>query len=550
MSHRTMDWLMLLGCVSLWPGMVLAEVGSFTDCNEYFYRDAEPRGFATADTAEICQRYSNLYHFATLYDRPQRIPRWSAYTLGDPNCPGQAQKRSQWFVEPQLAHQDKSPEMKTEAESTLSLDERRSSQAINQDYEDTSYDRGHLNPNAFQCNVGRTATFTLTNAAPMDPCFNRIHWSKLEKTLKAQLSGSCRNVGGKPYLVTGAVPGDTEKIPREGEDKEGDRDRPYNRVSVPSHIWTAVCCDHRDNNRKFSFTFIGENKEASSLQIIPVEQLNTELSRLYKTPGPVEVFADDCGSESQKGQEVVSAIYKALYNTFQNFITDFYPQLLPPAKRSRLDRETTQVMTSTNLDKKKMQLTGIGFLVGISSMADWHSQFEKTYKQDNLACVLAPAAAAVAEASGISDRVCTLQEQKHLPNSRVTASGWSCVGQACEYHGCAYSWCYTSDSDDWNYCCTGKCTVNPVSEVYECSRGDGSTIQCSPQYSTVTISGKPCRADHPCGLYEEKYFWCYIDYKGNWDYCCSPQHYCGYHGYDYLWCYIQDPAGSWEPCTL
>uniref|UniRef100_A0A8C4Y3S6 Endonuclease domain-containing 1 protein-like n=1 Tax=Gopherus evgoodei TaxID=1825980 RepID=A0A8C4Y3S6_9SAUR len=235
MSHRTMDWLMPLGCVSLWVGLVLSEVGSFSRCYDYFYKDVEPHGF----------RYSNLYHFATLYDRPQRIPRWSAYTLGDPNCPGQAKKMSQWFVEPQVS---------PKADSTLSPDERRSSQAINEDYEDTSYDRGHLNPNAFQCNVGRTATFTLTNAAPMDPCFNRIRWAKLEEALKRQLTGSCRNVGGKPYLVTGAVP-------------KWDRNRPYNRVSVPSHIWTAVCCDHRDNNCKFSFAFIGENKEVSNFKM-------------------------------------------------------------------------------------------------------------------------------------------------------------------------------------------------------------------------------------------------------------------------------------------
>ncbi|XP_037769100.1 uncharacterized protein LOC102942341 isoform X1 [Chelonia mydas] len=544
-----MDLLMLLGCVSLWVGLALAEVGSFRDCRNFFYQRAEPQGLDMANTAEICQKYHNLYYFATLYDRANRIPCWSAYKLGDAACPGQAKKMSQWFVEPQLADPSKSPEMKTEAESALSLAERRSSQAINEDYEDTSYDRGHLNPNAFQCNDGRTATFTLTNAAPMDPCFNRIHWYRLEETLKMQLTGSCGNVGGTPYLVTGAVPSDSKKIPIEGEDKEGDRNRPYNRVSVPTQVWTAVCCDHWDNNRKFSFAFIGENKEASSLQIIPVEQLNTELSHLYKTSEPVKVFADDCGSRSQKGQQVLSAVKKALYNSFQNFLIDSYSQLLPPVKRSKLDRETTQVMTSTNLDQNKMQLTSIGFLMGISNLTDWHSQFENTYKQDNLACVLAPAVAGVAKASGISDRVCTLQEQKHLPNSGVTAKGWSCVGQTCGEHGYKYSWCYTSYENDWDYCCTEKCTVDPGSKRYECPRGDGSTTECSPQYSTVTVSGKACRADHPCGLYEKSYFWCYTDYRDNWDYCCSPQHYCGYHSSNYQWCYSQDPKADWRECT-
>uniref|UniRef100_A0A8C0HGJ2 Kringle domain-containing protein n=1 Tax=Chelonoidis abingdonii TaxID=106734 RepID=A0A8C0HGJ2_CHEAB len=531
MSHRTMDWLMPLGCILLWVGLVLAEVGSFSGCYKYFYQDAEPCGFATANTTKICQRYSNLYHFATLYDRPQRIPRWSAYTLGDPNCPEQARKMSQWFVEPQVSP-NKSPEMTTEAESTLSLDERRSSQAISKDYEDMSYDRGHLNPNAFQCNVGRTVTFTLTNTAPMNPYFNQVHWSKLEKTLKAQLTGSCRNVGGKPYLVTGAVPSDR------------DRNRPYNRVSVPSHVWTAVCCDHADNNRKFSFAFIGENKEASSLQIIPVEQLNTELLHLYKTPGPVEVFADDCGSKSQKGQEVLSAIKKALYSTFQNFITDSYSQLLPPAKSSKLDRETSQVMTSQTLDQKKVQLMGLGFQVGISRLADGHSQLEKAYEQDNLA----PAVARLARALEAFDRVCPFKEL----NSGGTANGWSCVKDTCcDFQGYAYSWCYTSDKNHWDYCCTEECTVNPVSKVYECPRGDGSITKCSPHgYSMQTISGKACRSDHPCGLYGERYFWCYTDDEKKWDYCCSPQHQCGKHGYKYPWCYIQDPEKSWKYCIL
>ncbi|XP_053899488.1 endonuclease domain-containing 1 protein-like [Malaclemys terrapin pileata] len=538
MSHRTMDWLMLLGCVSLWAGLTLAEVGSFSGCTEYFYQGAEPRGFATANTAEICQRYNNRYHFATLYDRPNRIPRWSAYTLGNAACSGQPRKRSQWFVEPQLAHPDESPEMTTEADSTLTLDERRSSQAINEDYEDPSYDRGHLNPNTFQCNDSRMATFTLTNAAPMDPCFNRIHWYKLEKTLKTQLTMRCRSVGGTPYLVTGAVPSDREKSPIEGEDKKGDRNRPYNRVSVPSHIWTAVCCDHRDNNRKFSFAFIGENQEASSLQIIPVEQLNAELSRLYKTSAPVEVFADDFGSESQKGQEVLSAIKKALYNSFQNLLTDPYSQLV---KRRKLDRATTQGMTSKNLDQNNVQLTR--FLMDISSLADGHSQFEKTYEQDDLA----PAVARVARASGTSDPVCPFDEL----NFGVTSTGWSCVKEtSCACQGYKYSWCYTSDKNDWDYCCTEECTVNPESKRYECPRGDGSTTQCSPHgYSMQTISGTACQSDHPCGLYGKRYFWCYTDDKKKWDYCCSPQHYCGNHGYGYQWCYIQDPEKSWQYCT-
>ncbi|RXN21003.1 endonuclease domain-containing 1 -like protein [Labeo rohita] len=55
-------------------------------------------------------------------------------------------------------------------------------QAISDDYSETGYDRAHLNPNSFQCSEGRRSTFTLTNAAPMDACFNRNQWGKWEKT--------------------------------------------------------------------------------------------------------------------------------------------------------------------------------------------------------------------------------------------------------------------------------------------------------------------------------------------------------------------------------
>ncbi|XP_074873176.1 uncharacterized protein LOC142024817 isoform X2 [Carettochelys insculpta] len=438
--------------------------------------------------------------------------------------------------------------MMTEAESTLTETELRSSQAINEDYEDTSYDRGHLNPNSFQCDYSRTATFTLTNAAPMDTCFNWKRWYKLEKSLKAQLTQNCSNVGGVPYLVTGTVPNPNVKIPMQVQHKEWDRYRPYNQVSVPSHVWTAVCCKHAFSNQTFSFAFLAENKEESSLKDLSVKQLNTELSGLYGASEPIQIFTDECGSDTQKKWKVLSAVKSDLFNTFRNLLSDSYSQLLPPAEKNKLDSETTRLMSSKNLNQSNLQLTNIGFLVKFPTREDWHRQFEETYDQDGLACVLAPAAAAgVGNASG---QVCALQEKKHGLDSRVTAKGWSCVGKPCGKHDSAYSWCYTSYSNNWDYCCTDKCSVNPNSRKYECARGDGTATECSPQYSAATVSGKACRADHPCGLYNKSYFWCYTDYRDNWEYCCSPQHFCGDHDKDHLWCYTRDPEKSWEYCTL
>uniref|UniRef100_K7FR09 ENPP1-3/EXOG-like endonuclease/phosphodiesterase domain-containing protein n=1 Tax=Pelodiscus sinensis TaxID=13735 RepID=K7FR09_PELSI len=342
-----------------------------------------------------------------------------------------------------LADMEKNPDMTTESKSNETDHELRLSQAIGEDYEDTSYDRGQLNPNDYYCDNDRTATFTLTNAVPMDPCFHQLLWSKLQQVLKTYLNENCIRPGGSPYLVTGAVASGSMQIPREDTDKEGDRNRAYNQVSVPSHIWTAVCCDQADDTQKFSVAFLAENKEESRLQILPVEELNAELARLYNASQPFKIFSDNCGTNTTKEQIVSSAVKSAWYTTFQTLLLDSYSQLFPPDERSRLDAETAQVMGNLNLDKDSVRLTGIEFAVTFPSVAHWYRKFKEIYDQGHLSCVLTPAAAA-AKDPGTSDRVCTLQKQKHLPGSTVTAGGWSCVGEPCGQHNQTdYSWCYT-----------------------------------------------------------------------------------------------------------
>uniref|UniRef100_A0A8C8RYN3 Endonuclease domain-containing 1 protein-like n=1 Tax=Pelusios castaneus TaxID=367368 RepID=A0A8C8RYN3_9SAUR len=499
-----MDWRVLLGCVSLWAGLAVAEVGTFDLCRAYFYRQTEPHGFdrTSDDSAQICQKYTGTYHFATLYDKSNRIPLWSAYKLIKPDKGTQEPRRpNDWFVEPQSGD-------------------------------------------------GRMATMTLTNAAPMEPCFNQIRWKKLEINLKNQLTEHCINKKGTPYLVTGTVPSGSEKIPRKDEETAQTQDQSeYNRVSVPSHVWTAVCCDHTDNNIKFSITFLAENQAESNVKIIDVEQLNSELSQLYHNSPSIKIFEDDCNSKSPTEEKIASNMKLVLYHSFQVLLSDRYSQLLPPRKRNRLDLETHLVLGSTSFDQNKMQLTNIRFLMTFPSLADWSSYFQETYRKDNLVCVLAPSAGAdpggEAEASGTTDHVCVLQQ----PRSGLSATGRKCIGD-CGYRSrTAYSWCQTISEKLWDYCCTDKCRVPHGSNQYECSRGDGTSIACSPQYSTVTISGKACRVDHPCGLYGESYFWCYTDYLNDWDYCCSPRHYCGNHGANYQWCYTADPQGHWKHCT-
>lgn len=84
----------------LWLGpLVVGEVSQdFSKCLEFFYKRTPPTGFGKPGCKYICQRYRNLYHFASLYDQPRRIPIYSAYKLN--HAPGKRPRV--WKYEPQV----------------------------------------------------------------------------------------------------------------------------------------------------------------------------------------------------------------------------------------------------------------------------------------------------------------------------------------------------------------------------------------------------------------------------------------------------------------
>lgn len=179
------------------------------------------------------------------------------------------------------------------------------SQAITADYKHTGYDRGHLNPNGIHCGDARLATFTLTNVAPMDACFNRIHWKIWEGYLQSFLKtkfGDQSDKDIKAYIVTGTVPGN-EKIPQKDDCMEI---RDFERVTVPSHIWTAVCYKHhKDDKKSFSFGYLGENKPEFNIKIMSVSEMNKELSVLYKLSSETsfQIFDGNCFSDQHSSEE-------------------------------------------------------------------------------------------------------------------------------------------------------------------------------------------------------------------------------------------------------
>ncbi|MGH0137927.1 UNVERIFIED_CONTAM: hypothetical protein FKN15_066514 [Acipenser sinensis] len=170
-----------------------AVVRSFAEkpgCDDFFFNKKEPTGLNPASSAIICQTYASITFYATLYDRANRIPRYSAYVV-DRNAQSTG-RESYWKIEPQLADNNLGENMEDESDFKIQRKDKIQalvqSQAVDADYKEKSniYDRGHLNPNQHHnTEESRAATFTLTNIVPqtkkvnhgqcMKTCYKRKH---------------------------------------------------------------------------------------------------------------------------------------------------------------------------------------------------------------------------------------------------------------------------------------------------------------------------------------------------------------------------------------
>ncbi|XP_078345365.1 endonuclease domain-containing 1 protein-like [Oculina patagonica] len=330
---------------------VRCEVGNdFNNCPQFFYKGRPPQlqRHLAQPPKSICQRHENQYHFATLYSTRLRIPLYSAYTLPDPCQGSQPNRKSGWFIEPQLLSDTTGTgNMQTARQQSV-----KAVQAINEDYENTDYDRGHLNPNSYQCGESRTATFTLTNADPQDPCFNQQSWKKMEKVSMDTMRLNC--VGAKRYFVTGVVPKRT-RIPNKEHDAEADRIRDYNRVTVPSHMWTAACCyDPTNQGNGFSFAYIGENAPDSIVEIMSVSDLEAKLVSNDPEVDRYEsakIFTDDCEENSTKSKRIRAQVSVPMNIRVANTVDDSsrVEQSSIPLKKRKLVHQAVGVIASNKV---------------------------------------------------------------------------------------------------------------------------------------------------------------------------------------------------------
>ncbi|XP_056585678.1 endonuclease domain-containing 1 protein-like [Triplophysa dalaica] len=160
-----------LPVVMLWllSGASARVVQTFENQCDGFFADKQPPIITPTPTFQkICQTLNDVVYYATLYDTSNKIPVYSAYKFeGLIKC----ERQSPWYIEPQLDDNIVKPNMASQCTPAVTCGHK---QALNEDYVNSGYDKGHLAP-VYQASSQKCAdaTFTLTNAAPQNLSFNR-----------------------------------------------------------------------------------------------------------------------------------------------------------------------------------------------------------------------------------------------------------------------------------------------------------------------------------------------------------------------------------------
>ena len=169
------------------------------------------------------------------------------------------------------------------------------------------YDKGHLYPNMYAKKSGVAAqesTFTVTNAAPQNPCLNSGRWKIAETALLRFMEENCQSNTQKifnNYFLTGTgynyvTTNDggllqkkrqngrvitIKKIPATNTD--GDTIFETERIAVPDFFWTAACCIAAYGDGSFGFAMeTDRNDETAKVNSITMKQLETKLSDNWK----------------------------------------------------------------------------------------------------------------------------------------------------------------------------------------------------------------------------------------------------------------------------
>ncbi|KAM4706741.1 endonuclease domain-containing 1 protein-like [Discoglossus pictus] len=258
---------------------VLQNFSDVSSCRNFFFKGQEPLGLASPETSRICQRMQGVYYYATLYHRVARVPVYSAYILEVSTTKRPDISSSNWYLEPMLAGIARE-DMLQPSHSTMQpeLDTVTDSQAVNDDYRNSGWSRGHVNPSGHHSSESQLSTFTYTNMAPQDATFNSGTWNQYETYLKDRILPACTQthvISG--VILSGFTPGQGKWL----------RDR----VNVPSFFWSAFCCA-QSNGQYRSEARLGRNASPFDNVTKTIPELEAILSQEYGSD--VSLFVGGC----------------------------------------------------------------------------------------------------------------------------------------------------------------------------------------------------------------------------------------------------------------
>ncbi|XP_067282369.1 endonuclease domain-containing 1 protein-like [Pseudorasbora parva] len=260
------------------PFAISEVLETFTKCKDFFYKEQPPVISGILDSRSlnnrykiICQKYQNVYTFATFYNTENRIPVFSAYKYSGKRSP---RKRIRWMVESQL-----DPPVD---DMTVPY----ANQAINEDYNNIHYkvNRGHLFPCSYAADeLSASSTFTMTNIVPQKITFNNGSWNRMEREAMDIMNKNC--IGSNDVLahvLTGAIPGNNKL---------------NGKVNIPSFMWMAFCCYNSTGNALFSQAYWAPNVEedinkGKTMDKKSLQDLQAFLSQQLKTK--VQLFNNNC----------------------------------------------------------------------------------------------------------------------------------------------------------------------------------------------------------------------------------------------------------------
>ena len=124
------------------------------------------------------------------------------------------------------------------------------------------------------------ATFTLTNIVAQDKSLNPGQWRVYEKELLDLFKTQCSKV----YVLVGAIPSQGSLINK--------------RVNIPTHLWNAYCCLHKNNKTISGLGAIALNRENKVTKNIPLNKLIDTINQHNPEVGLKLLFRNHCKSSA------------------------------------------------------------------------------------------------------------------------------------------------------------------------------------------------------------------------------------------------------------